>query len=152
MLTLIVRNRRDHGFGQCLRARSALRPVSGHHRPAAEAGDLGFNEFQFRRGIGGEVIDAHHSGQAVLRGDVLIVPLKVDQTAFEGAEVLQVQSIQCGTAVILQGPSSGDQDGRAGLEARFAAFDVNEFLGTEVGAEARLGDHEVSELQRGARR
>ena len=57
------------------------------------------------------MIDAHHGGQAVLRGDVLIVPLKVDQTTFEGAEIFLVQGIECRTAVILQGPGGGDQDG-----------------------------------------
>ena len=36
-----------------------------------------------------------------------------------------------------------------GLEPGFAAFDVEEFLGAEIGAEAGLGDHIVGELERG---
>ena len=38
---------------------------------------------------------------------------------------------------------------QVGLEPRLAAFDVEEFLGAEIGAEARLGDHVVGELERG---
>ena len=34
-------------------------------------------------------------------------------------------------------------------EPGFAAFDVEEFLGAEIGAEARLGHHVVGELERG---
>ena len=35
-----------------------------------------------------------------------------------------------------------------GLEPGFAAFDVEEFLGAEIGAEASLGDHVIGELER----
>jgi hypothetical protein len=49
----------------------------------------------------------------------------------------------------LQRPDGGDNDGAVGLQARFAALDVEELLRPEIGAEARLGDDPVAELQCG---
>ena len=56
------------------------------------------------------------------------MPLKVDQTTFEGAEIFLVQGIECRTAVILQGPGGGDQDGGAGLEATLIAVDNSGYM------------------------
>jgi hypothetical protein len=56
--------------------------VSGHHCATAEARHFRFDQREFGRGVGLEVIDADHAGQAVLGGDVLVMPLKINQTAF----------------------------------------------------------------------
>ncbi len=39
---------------------------------------------------------------------------------------------------------------QVGAQARQAAFDVEEFLGAQIGAEAGFGDDEIDELERGA--
>ena len=46
----------------------------------------------------------------------------------------------------------GDDHRRGGLQPGYAAFDVEEFLRAEVGAEAGFGHDVVAELERGARR
>ena len=54
-------------------------------------------------------------------------------------------------AVHLERAHGRDDHRGVGREAGLAALDVEELLGAEVGAEARLGDHVVGELERGPR-
>jgi hypothetical protein len=48
--------------------------------------------------------------------------------------------------VHLQRTDGGDDDDAVGREPGLAAFDVDEFLGAEVGAEAGFGDDLIGEL------
>ncbi len=54
-------------------------------------------------------------------------------------------------AVHLERADGGDQHDAVRRNAGFAAFDVHEFLGAEIGTEARLGDDVVGKFQRGRR-
>ena len=45
----------------------------------------------FRVGIGGEVIDRDHAGQAIMVADVVHMPLQVGNALIEGREVLFVK-------------------------------------------------------------
>ena len=56
------------------------------------------------------------------------------------------------SSVVLHRPHSRDDDGGRGAHAGRAAQDVDELLGSEVGAEPRLGHDVVGEAQRGLRR
>ena len=50
-------------------------------------------------------------------------------------------------AVHLQRPHGRDDDRRVGFEPGLAAFDVDEFLGAEIGTEPGLGDDVIGQLQ-----
>ena len=49
----------------------------------------------------------------------------------------------------LQRPHGRYDDGGAGVQTGLAALDVEEFLGPQVGSEARLGHDIVGQLERG---
>ena len=48
----------------------------------------------------------------------------------------------------LQSPQRGDQHRGIGPKSGLPALDVEELLGAQIGAEARLGDHVICELER----
>ena len=64
-------------------------------------------------------------------------------------EILLLEVVLGHAAMHLERADGGDDHHAIRLEAGFAAFDVEEFLGAEIGAEARLGHHIVGELERG---
>ncbi len=68
------------------------------------------------------------------------------------AEILAVERGFGDAAVHLERAGGGDDDGDGRLQPGLAAFDVEEFLGPEIGAEARLGDDVIGELQPRSRR
>src|ERR1019366_1476928 len=51
--------------------------------------------------------------------------------------------------MIFEGADGRDDHHRLRAKARFAAFDVDEFLGAEIGAKARLGHYIIGEFKRG---
>jgi len=50
-------------------------------------------------------------------------------------------------AVELQGANGRDENRGIGMQPSRAAFDVEEFLGAEVGREARFGDDDVAQFK-----
>jgi hypothetical protein len=56
------------------------------------------------------------------------------------------------SAIHLQRPDRGDDDGGGRLQAGLAALDVEELFRAEIGAEAGLRHHVIGKLQRSARR
>ena len=63
--------------------------------------------------------------------------------------VLVAELVQRNPTVHLQRPHRRYDDGGAGLQTGLAALDVEEFLGPQVGSEARLGHDIVGQLERG---
>ena len=95
-------------------------------------------------------VDGHHHGHAKDLLHVAHVLEQVGQALFEGLEVLLVEVGLGHAAVHLEGAGGGHDHHGVGREARHAALDVEELLGTQVGAEAGLGDHDVAQGERHA--
>ncbi len=75
--------------------------------------------------------------------------LEIGEALLQRLEIFLLEIVLGDTAMHLQRADGGDQDGAVRLQSGFAAFDVEELLGAEIGAEARLGDDVVGELERG---
>ena len=101
-----------------------------------------------RRGVRGEMVDRDDAGQPVVVAHVVDVALEIGDALLERAEILRVDLLQIAAAVVLQRADGRDDHHRRGTQSRLAALDVDELLGAEVGAEARLGHDVVGELQR----
>ena len=76
---------------------------------------------------------------------------QVGQAALDRADVLLVERLLVGAAVQLQRPHRGHDHGEFGLQPGLPAFDVEELLRAQIGAEARFGDDIVGQRQRRAR-
>ena len=109
-----------------------------------DQGDLGF-------GIGGKAVDRNHGRQAEFL-HVFYMALKIGHAGFKRLEIFRLEVFFFYAAVHLQGADGGDQHDAIRRQAGLAAFDVEEFLGAEVGAEAGFGHHVIGELERGGRR
>jgi hypothetical protein len=79
------------------------------------------------------------------------MPLEVDEALLERRQVLLVHFPDVDAAVVLERAHGGDDHGGVRPQAGLAALDVEELLGAQVGAEARLGDDVIDELQRALR-
>ncbi len=73
--------------------------------------------------------------------------LEVDQPLLERGEVFLVDVLHVDAAVVFHRAHRRHDHRGARPQAGLAAFDVEEFLGAEIGAEARLGDDVVRQLE-----
>ncbi len=94
---------------------------------------------------------ADHRGEAV-GAQRLEVAREVIESLAERVDVGLARLRDGDAAVHLEGAVRGDEHHHARPEARHAALDVEELLGPEVEAEARLGDHVFAVRERHARR
>ena len=69
---------------------------------------------------------------------------QVGHTGLEGLEVLVVKVGLGNTAVVLKRTGGGDNHDGAGTNARHATIDVEELLGTQIGAKACLGNGDIT--------
>ena len=69
---------------------------------------------------------------------------QVGHAGLEGLEVLLVEVGLGNTAVVLKGASGRDNHDGVGTNARHAALDVQEFLGTQIGTKAGLGNGDIA--------
>ena len=76
---------------------------------------------------------------------------QVGHTGLEGLEVLVVKVGLGNTAVVLKRTGGGDNHDGAGTNARHAALDVEELLGTQIGAETGLGNGNIAKAHSHAR-
>ena len=83
--------------------------------------------------------------------DVLYVTEQVGQASAKSIEVLFVQIGLSNAAVVLKGTSRCNNNHSTRIETRHAAFDIKEFLGTEVGTEPSLRNRNVAKAQSHAR-
>ena len=137
----------DDLLGQGDAALAALGPHLGQGHIDPQGAALILHQLQLGLSVGGEAVDGHHAGQAIHLGDVLHMAQEIGQAPLQGGEVLLVQFRLGCAPVVLQGPDGGHQHHRVGGEAGHAAFDVQELLSAQVGAEAGLGDGVVPQLQ-----
>ena len=127
-------------------ALAALGPVLGEHGVDAQLPALCLDELELGVGVCGEGVDGHHAGQLVDVLDVAHMLEQVGQAGLEGLEVFSGELGEGDAGVVLEGAHGGDDDHGGGLEAGEAALDVEELLGTQVGAETCLGDGVVAGL------
>ena len=74
------------------------------------------------------------------------MPGQVGAAGFQIFQIGHAQLLFGAAAVMFQCAHGGHDHHRRGRDARHAALDVQEFLGAQVRAEARLGDHIVRQL------
>ena len=74
---------------------------------------------------------------------------QVGHPGLDRAEVLGAEVGEGDAAVVLQRAHRRHHHGDVGTQAGLAALDVDELLGAEVRAEARLGDHDVGQPEPG---
>lgn len=98
------------------------------------------------------MIHRDHTGQSVVAPDIVHMPFQVRQPGGQRVEIFASDVGEFAAAVKFQRTQRRDDHGRGGHQSGFAAFDVDEFLGPEVRAEAGLGDHVVRQFEGGARR
>ena len=72
---------------------------------------------------------------------------EVDHAAAHRCHILLAEGGFGHAAMHFQRPNGGDDDHRIRGEAGDAAFDVDEFLGAEIGTETGLGDHHIAQMQ-----
>ena len=69
---------------------------------------------------------------------------QIGHAGLEGIEVLLVEVGLSDTAVVLKRAGSGNDNDGTGANARHAALDIEELLGTQVGAKAGLGNGDIA--------
>ena len=136
---------------QILGAGAAIGPVRAVQRFDAEFAAIRFQCLRLGVGIRCEAIDADQHRHAKA-SQVADMAAQIFAAGLQRGDVLFAELVFGDSAVHLQGLDGRHEHHGIGLEIRFAAFDVEELLGAEVSAEARLGHHEVGKLERGARR
>ena len=77
------------------------------------------------------------------------MPQQIGDASAQGCRVLRGQLSFIGAAVEFQGPDRGHDDHCIRPQSRSAALDIQKFLGTQIGAEARLRHHIVPQPQSG---
>ncbi len=124
--------------------------MARHHQRHLVVRELAFEQCQFGFGVVHEVVDRDNARQPVVIAHVVEVALEVRDALFQSRQILDLQCLYLGAAVELQRAHGGDEHDHVGPQPGLATLDIDEFFGTEVGAEASLGDNIVGQLQRGA--
>ena len=137
----------DHDVSELRGTSTALGPVTGQDYRRAMLRHGLLEQCHLGVGVRRAVVDGDNARQAVMVAHVADVTLQVDHAPLERRQVLGAHSLEVAAAVELQRADGGDEHHGRGAEARLAAFDVDEFLGTEVRTEAGLRDDVVTKLQ-----
>ena len=69
---------------------------------------------------------------------IVDVALEIGAAPDHGFDILVLEVVMRDAAMQLERARGGDQHRGGGFQPRLAAFDVEEFLGPEIGAETRL--------------
>jgi hypothetical protein len=91
------------------------------------------HDVEFGVEVCGVAVEAYHDGLSVFL-HILNVAVKVLESFGESFSVGFLDFVYADSAVHLQALGCGYDDGNFRLQTRFAALDVKEFLGAEVGA------------------
>ncbi len=137
-----------HGLGDLDRAGAAFGPMVGHHAFDPELGRERLEQRDLALGVAREAVDRHHHRHAVFP-HILDVTLEIGEALLQRREVLLLEIVLGHPAMHLERADGRHQHHAGGRQPCLAAFDVEELLGAEIGAEAGLGDHIVGELERG---
>ena len=122
--------------------------VADHDLEAEPFGDRALDQIEFGPCVRAEAIDRDHDRNAELV-DVRDMSREVGHAGLERAEILHPERVLGDAAVHFERAHRRHDDGGGGFEPGLAALDVEEFLRAEIGAEPRLGDDIVGELERG---
>ena len=114
---------------------------------AAGLGD----DLQLARVVAVEMIDRDDDGQAEFP-HIADMPAEIGEPGLHRGMVLLAEIGLGHAALGLDRAQRRHDDRSGGLEPGLAAFDVEEFLGAEIGAEAGFGHDIIGEIERRARR
>src|SRR5207247_10934204 len=120
------------------RALAALGPVIGQHRLDPELGAAPPDDVDLGVGVGAEAIDGDDRGEAEFLY-VLDVALEIGHAGFQRLQILGLEVLLLDPAMHFQRAGSRDQHHAIRLDPGLAAFDVDELLAAEAGAEAGFG-------------
>ena len=143
----------DLGDAHCqfARALATKLPVPRDDRLAALLDDIGLERIDFSVGIAGEMIHRDHNRHA--EGfQILDMPSQIGAASLHRGDILGAEIGPRHPAIHLHRAHRGDKDNDARRDAGLAAFDVHEFLGSEIGPEAGLGHHIIRQFQGRLRR
>ena len=138
-------------LGERLGSLAAFRPMAAVEGLDAMLLAIGAHRFDLGVGVGDEVIDGDGDRHAELL-HVLDMAAEIGETLLERLDILLLEIVLADAAMHLERAHRGDDDRRRRMKAGLAAFDVEEFLRTEIGAEARFGHDVIGELEGGLRR
>ena len=124
-----------------------MRAIDGMH---TERLAIVLHGLHFRIGIGGKPIDRNHNRNAELR-QVAQMASQVLQTIFERLDVFNAEVLLGDTAVHLECLDCGNEYDSVGPQIRLTTFDIEKFLGAEIGTKACLGDDVVGKFECGLR-
>jgi hypothetical protein len=122
--------------------------VGALDRLDAALGAIGLHRLILGIGVGGEHVDGDYRRHAELV-DVLDVAAEVVQSLLDRFDILVAEIVLCHATMHLECANGGDDDRRGRSQASLAAFDVEELLGAEIGAEAGFRDDVVGQFQGG---
>ena len=134
-------------MGEFDRPLTSFRPMIGDDRLDAFGRAQLLKSFVFAGGVSAEAVDRDDRRHAEL-ADIGKMAGEIGKAFFECLDILLTQRIKSHAAMHLERAYCRHHHGRRRAEARFSAFDVKEFLGPEIGAEAGLGNHVIGELER----
>ena len=92
--------------------------------------------------VAGKAVEGQYDGLAEV-AQVAHVLVEVAEALAQSFHVGILDAVEAYASVHLEALGRGHDDRQLGLQTAFAAFDVVEFLCTEVGTESCLGDHVV---------
>ena len=138
--------RLDDGARELHAALAALREHLGEREPAARLFAVFREDGKLLVAVRREAVDRHDDRHAELL-HVLHVGREVHEALFERVRVGDARLRLGHAAVIFEGAHRRHEHHRRRGKPRVTAFDVHELLRAQVGAEARLGDRVVGELE-----
>ena len=106
------------------------------------------NRVQFTLGVGGETVyrDRHRHAELF---QVTDMSTEIVAAPDDGLDVFTGELILGHAAMHFQRSRGRHQHHRVGTQARFAALDIEKFLGAEIGSKTGFGDDVVGQLERG---
>ena len=122
-----------------------------HDRLSTLRGDIIQNRLHFCIRVLHEMVHRNNSWHTELL-DVFNVASKVGTALLYRIHIFRIQILLNHAAIHLHRPNGRDNHDRRRFQSSFAALDVQEFLGPQIGPETRFRHNIVGQLQRGRRR
>jgi len=91
-------------------------------------------QFDFGVCVESEMIDRDDARQPVMVPDVVDMAFQIGNAFCQSVEVFRIEFLQIDAPMIFEGADGRDNHHDLRAKAGFAAFDVDEFFGTEIGA------------------
>ena len=139
-------NRLHHRLRQLDRAFTASGPVICSDAFNLDVIAQGFQQRILACGIGRKSIDRDDNGHTEF-ANVFDMPCQIVEPFFECREVFLLQHVFIHAAMHLESTNGSHNDGAVRLQPSLPAFDVHEFFGAEIRAEAGFSNDIIRKLQ-----